>query len=446
MGMHCIRVPDVGEGVAEAELVEWQVKVGDLVKEDQVVAAIMTDKATVEIPSPVTGKVVSLGAQAGSVIAVGSELLFLDVGGGSAGEPRAAAQPAASKSNGAAATVAREVSAPESAKTHGGAGRAGRDGDRNGAVVGGASPAEPAAPPVPAAPPRAIGDRPTASPSVRRRALEAGIDLRRVSGSGPAGRVVHADLDGLLRGETPEPTPRASAANTSVEEIKVAGVRRMIAQKMSESKRRIAHFTYVEEVDVTDVEKLRQFLNTRFGEQRPKLTLIPFLMQAIVKAVLSFPQMNALYDDEAEIVRRYGGVHIGIATQTSSGLLVPVVRHVEARDLWDCAAEVKRLADQARAGQASRDMLTGSTITITSLGALGGITTTPVINRPEVSIVGVNKQVVRPVWQNGAFVPRTMMNLSASFDHRVIDGYDAAQFIQEIKGLLENPTTMFLDT
>lgn len=439
MGMHCIKVPDVGEGVAEAELVEWQVGVGDLVKEDQIVAAIMTDKATVEIPSPVAGKVISLGAPAGSVIAVGSELLFLEVAGESTTEARSRPPSAeqAGPDQGADTIAGGSTSVVDG-------GRSGRGGEGNAGPATRSSAAEPI-PPGGARPERAIADKPIASPSVRRRSLEVGIDLRLLSGSGPAGRITHADLDRAARGEKPAVASGANAANASVEEIKVAGVRRAIAQKMSESKRRIAHFSYVEEVDVTEVEKLRQFLNTRFAEQRPKLTLIPFLMKAIVRAVSGFPQMNAHYDDEAEIVRRFGGVHIGIATQTPSGLMVPVVRHAEAHDLWACAAQVKRLADQARAGQASRDMLTGSTITITSLGALGGVATTPVINRPEVSIIGVNKQVVRPVWQNGAFVPRTIMNLSASFDHRVVDGYDAAQFIQEIRGLLEYPATVFLD-
>jgi len=444
--MHCIRVPDVGEGVAEAELVEWQVKVGDMVREDQVVAAIMTDKATVEIPSPVTGKVISLGAQAGSVIAVGAELLFLEVGGAAAIEPPMAARSGLRGDVAEIDQAGPERTAPEELKPGVGSGRPAHGGGGDKITIANLQAAEPIVSAGSASPPRTIGDKPTASPSVRRRSLEAGIDLRQVSGGGPAGRITHADLDSFLCDGSPAPLPRARAANTSVEEIKVAGVRRTIAQKMSEAKRRIAHFTYVEEVDVTEVEKLRHVLNTRFSEQRPKLTLIPFLMHAIVKAASRFPQMNALYDDEAEIVRRYGGVHIGIATQTSSGLMVPVVRHAEVRDLWDCAAEVKRLADQARAGQASRDVLTGSTITITSLGALGGVVTTPVINRPEVSIVGVNKQSIKPVWQNGAFVPRTMMNLSASFDHRVVDGYDAAQFIQEIRSLLENPATIFLDT
>ncbi|HEY2872029.1 MAG TPA: dihydrolipoamide acetyltransferase family protein, partial [Reyranella sp.] len=233
--------------------------------------------------------------------------------------------------------------------------------------------------------------------------------------------------------------------NEAVETIKVVGMRRRIAENMAESARRIAHFSYVEEVDVTALEELRKTLHAEEHPDRPRLTLIPFLMQALVKAIVDFPEMNALYDDEAETIDRYGGVHIGIATQTNAGLLVPVVRHCEARGLWEFATEVRRLSEAARQGTATRAELSGSTITITSLGALGGIVTTPVINRPEVAIIGVNRQVVRPVWQGEQFVPRTMMNLSSSFDHRVIDGYAAARFIQRIKGLLEVPATLFIE-
>jgi 2-oxoisovalerate dehydrogenase E2 component (dihydrolipoyl transacylase) len=269
------------------------------------------------------------------------------------------------------------------------------------------------------------------------------VDLRQVRGSGPAGRILHEDLDAFLRGGGTAPAPGGRAASTRVEEIKVAGLRRRIAEKMAEAKRRVAHFSYIEEVDLTALEELRAALNAEAGE-RPKLTLLPFLMQAVVRAVADFPQMNALYDDEAGVIRRHGGVHIGVATQTNSGLVVPVVRHAEARDLWDCAAEVKRLADAARAGLAAREELGGSTITITSLGALGGIASTPVVNWPEVAIVGVNRMAVRPMWIGGGVVPRTMMNLSSSFDHRVVDGHDAAAFIQRIKGLLERPARIFI--
>jgi 2-oxoisovalerate dehydrogenase E2 component (dihydrolipoyl transacylase) len=280
---------------------------------------------------------------------------------------------------------------------------------------------------------------------VRQRARDAGIDLRLLRGSGPAGRILHEDIDAYLRGGGVMPAPTGRAANTQVEEIRITGLRRRIAEKMAEATRRIAHFSYVEEIDLTSLDDLRSALNAQAeAKARPRLTFLPFLMQAVVQAVAEFPQMNALYDDEAEVVRQHGGVHIGIATQTPSGLMVPVVRHAEARDLWNCAAEVKRLADAARAGLAAREELSGSTITITSLGALGGIVSTPVINRPEVAIIGVNKLAVRPVWQDGGFVPRKMMNLSSSFDHRLIDGYDAAAFIQRVKLLLEAPAMIFI--
>jgi 2-oxoisovalerate dehydrogenase E2 component (dihydrolipoyl transacylase) len=276
------------------------------------------------------------------------------------------------------------------------------------------------------------------------RAREAGIDLRRVPGSGPAGRITHDDLDTFLKQGTAAPGGTARIADTSVEEIKVVGLRRRIAERMAVANE-IPHIAYVEEVDVTALEELRSKLNAQKTADRPKLTLLPFLMLAMVRAIAEQPQLNAHFDAEAGTIRRFGGVHIGMAAQTSSGLTVPVVRHVEARDLWDCAAEINRLAEAARAGTASREELTGSTITVTSLGAIGGIVTTPIINHPEVAIVGVNKIATRPMWDGSAFVPRKMMNLSSSFDHRVIDGWDAATFIQRIKALLETPATIFME-
>jgi 2-oxoisovalerate dehydrogenase E2 component (dihydrolipoyl transacylase) len=425
MGTRVIKLPDVGEGVAEAEIVEWHVEVGQSVLEDQLLAAVMTDKATVEIPSPVAGTVVALGAEVGSVLAVGAELVRLEVAGEGheevAAAPREAATPVAPVER---PRTPEPPPAPE--------------------------PAAPSRPPppvtrAPLGPPRPPGEKPIASPAVRRRAREAGVDLRLVRGTGPAGRIGHDDLDAFLRGGAKAGGPAARVANTEVETVKIIGLRRRIAQKMAESKRRVAHFSYVEEVDVTALEALRATLNAENRPDRPRLTLMPFLMKALVKAVADFPEMNALYDDEAETLERHGGVHIGIATQTPSGLMVPVVRHCETLSLWDCAAEVQRLAEAAREGRATRAELAGSTITITSLGALGGIVTTPVINRPEVAIIGPNKQVVRPVWQGEQFVPRTMMNLSSSFDHRVIDGYVAARFVQRIKGLLEAPATIFIE-
>ncbi|MGH6829585.1 MAG: dihydrolipoamide acetyltransferase family protein, partial [Methylocella sp.] len=422
-------------GVAEAEIVEWHVAAGDIVAEDQVVVAVMTDKATVEIPAPFAGTVVSLGAEVGSTLAVGSELIRIDVGG-AADDPQPANQ---TKKNQSPASAA--IAKPGAVT-----------GDTIQKTVAQQTSPQPAGPSSVTlssrrAPglPRPEGEKPAAAPSVRGRAREAGIDLRQVRGTGPAGRIQHADLDSFLRGDFAVTAAGSGRfASTAVEEIKIIGLRRRIAHAMAEAKRRVAHFSYVEEVDVTSLEELRAMLNKSAGPDQPKLTLLPFLIQAIIKAAAEFPQVNALYDDEAEVVRRFAAVHAGIATQTSEGLMVPVVRHAEARDLWDLASEVRRLAEAARNNTIKRDELTGSTITITSLGALGGIVTTPVINRPEVAIIGVNRQVVRPVWQANAFVPRTMMNLSSSFDHRVVDGYDAARFIQRIKELLETPGTLFV--
>ena len=434
MGIRIIKLPDVGEGVAEAELVEWHVEVGQSVLEDQILAAVMTDKATVEIPSPVAGVVVALGGEVGGTLAVGAELVRLEVPGEGdqevAASPREAAAPAAKPASTPAAPptpTPLPTPAPQAAAA--------------------AAHLVPTAPIVraPSGPPRPPGEKPIASPAVRRRARDAGVDLRQVRGSGPAGRVTHDDLDAFLRGSAQPAGAALRAANTEVETVKVIGLRRRIAQRMAESKRRAAHFSYVEEVDVTALEQLRATLNAEKRADRPRLTLMPFLMQAVVKAVADFPEMNALYDDEAETIERHGGVHIGVATQTEAGLMVPVVRHCEALGLWELAAEAQRLSEAARQGHATRAELTGSTITITSLGALGGIASTPVINRPEVAIIGVNKEVVRPVWQGTEFVPRTMMNLSSSFDHRVIDGYNAARFIQRIKGLIEAPATLFLE-
>lgn len=431
MGTRIVKLPDVGEGVAEAEIVEWHVEVGQSVLEDQILAAVMTDKATVEIPSPVAGKVLALGGEVGQTLAVGAELVRLEVAGEGSAEVAAIPHEAAH----APSPQTAPVPAPPPRMT-------------TPAPAPKAPPA--AAPPAPVArgalgPPRPAGEKPIASPAVRRRAREAGIDLRQVRGSGPAGRISHDDLDAFLKsGPQAGAAAPGRVARNEVEVVKVIGMRRRIAQKMAESKRRAAHFAYVEEVDVTALEELRAKLNAE-SQERPRLTLMPFLMQALVRAVADFPEMNALYDDEAETIERHAGVHIGIATQTPQGLLVPVARHCEARGLWDCAAEVRRLAEAAREGRATRAELTGSTITITSLGPLGGIVTTPVLNLPEVAIVGVNRQVVRPVWQGAEFVPRTMMNLSSSFDHRVIDGYNAAQFVQRIKGLLEAPATIFIE-
>jgi 2-oxoisovalerate dehydrogenase E2 component (dihydrolipoyl transacylase) len=435
MGVRSIKMPDVGEGVAEAEIVEWSVKVGDLVREDQVVAAVMTDKATVEIPTHVAGTVVALGGAVGDVLAVGSELIRIDA----PGLPDSVV-PAASKSR---------PQKPEPAPTPSSKPEPAESAPRAAAETP-PSPREPQkAEPRPfearTGQPRPLGEKPLAAPAVRLKAREAGIDLRFVRGSGPAGRITHPDLEAHIARPPESSKPSGRAPDEAVETIKVVGMRRRIAENMAESVRRIAHFSYVEEVDVTALEELRASLNARATEERPKLTLLPFVILGIVKAVGEFPQINAHYDDENDIITRFGAVHVGVATQTPNGLMVPVVRHAETFGLHECAREMRRVSEAARLGVAARDELSGSTITLTSLGSLGGIVSTPIINRPEVAIVGVNKIVVRPVWRDGAFVPRKTMNLSSSFDHRVVDGYDAATFIQRLRTLIESPAALFIE-
>jgi 2-oxoisovalerate dehydrogenase E2 component (dihydrolipoyl transacylase) len=471
MGIHVIKMPDIGEGIAEVELVEWHVKPGDMVTEDQSLADVMTDKASVEIPAPVAGRVLELGGKPGDVMAVGSELIRIEV----EGDGNVAAAAPGTSSASASPVKPVPVTAPATA----GETKAASEPEKSAATDPAAAPPAMAVPErtaktkphIPAkaaskiAKPAATkaaandpgGDKPFAAPAVRRRASALGIDLHAVSGSGPGGRVTHEDLDALAArsgGAQPGTAPRQEqepeswsesrpapvtgaqyAERNNEENVAIIGLRRKIAQKMQESKRRIPHFTYVEEVDVTEIEALRGKLNGQWSTQRGKLTLLPFLMRAIVRATPLFPQINARYDDDNSTLTRYGAVHIGIATQTEGGLMVPVVRHAEGRDLWSCATEVARLAEAARTGKATRDELTGSTITITSLGALGGIVTTPVINYPEVAIVGVNRMVERPVIRNGAIVPRLMMNLSSSFDHRVVDGMLGAEFVQALRGI-----------
>ncbi|QQE82703.1 dihydrolipoamide acetyltransferase family protein [Pseudomonas putida] len=420
MGTHVIKMPDIGEGIAQVELVEWFVKVGDVIAEDQVVADVMTDKATVEIPSPVSGKVLALGGQPGEVMAVGSELIRIEVEG---------------SGNHVDVPQAKPVEAPAAAK------------------------AEPRVEPQPVASPavsahtaapivaRQADEKPLASPAVRKRALDAGIELRYVHGSGPAGRILHEDLDAFIsKPQSPaSQAPGGYAKRTDSEQVQVIGLRRKIAQRMQDAKRRVAHFSYVEEIDVTALEALRQQLNSKHGDSRGKLTLLPFLVRALVVALRDFPQINATYDDEAQVITRHGAVHVGIATQGDNGLMVPVLRHAEAGSLWGNASEISRLASAARNNKASREELSGSTITLTSLGALGGIVSTPVVNTPEVAIVGVNRIVERPMVIDGQIVIRKMMNLSSSFDHRVVDGMDAALFIQAVRGLLEQPACLFVE-
>jgi len=423
MGTHVIKMPDIGEGIAQVELVEWFVKVGDVIAEDQVVADVMTDKATVEIPSPVSGKVLALGGQPGEVMAVGSELIRIEVEGSGNHVDVPQAKPVEPQAAPVAAQPESRVEAQPAAS-------------------------QPAAA-CSAAPivPRQANEKPLASPAVRKRALDAGIELRYVHGSGPAGRIQHEDLDAFM--SKPQSTagqaPGGYAKRTDSEQVPVIGLRRKIAQRMQDAKRRVAHFSYVEEIDVTALEALRQQLNSKHGDNRGKLTLLPFLVRALVVALRDFPQINATYDDEAQVITRHGAVHVGIATQGDNGLMVPVLRHAEAGSLWGNASEITRLATAARNNKASREELSGSTITLTSLGALGGIVSTPVVNTPEVAIVGVNRMVERPVVIDGQIVVRKMMNLSSSFDHRVVDGMDAALFIQAVRGLLEQPACLFVE-
>ncbi len=470
MAVYTIKMPDIGEGIAEVELVEWHVKEGDAVVEDQVLADVMTEKATVQVPSPVNGTVLALGGSVGEIMAVGSDLIRLQIDGdgpaidGDSDDATAAAghtapqaekiepQKASAKASGTPGAVA-EV-APEAAS------EAARSAEPALPVAAGitasASASDQSHKSAAGPSARAAGGsgRPMASPAVRRRAQEEGIDLRFVPATGPVGQITHEDLDRYLQGGGSQLSGAAPgggvaamslARREGVEEIPVIGLRRKIAQKMQQSKRQIPHFTYVEEIDVTELEALRAKLNERSGETRGRLTLLPFLARAMVLAVREFPQMNARYDEEKGVVLRHAPVHLGMATQTDAGLMVPVLRHAEAHDLWSFAGEVRRLAEAVRGGTAQRDELSGSTITLTSLGALGGIVSTPVINHPEVAIVGVNRVVERPVVLNGAIVVRKMMNLSSSFDHRVVDGMHAAQFVQSIRGYIECPSLLFVE-
>jgi len=440
MGIHIIKMPDIGEGIAEVELVAWHVKPGDEVREDQVVADVMTDKATVEIPSPVHGRVQSLGGAVGEVMAVGSELIRLEVEG--AGNVQASA--AVAVSNAAHPPARPSAVVPPAPRAEAAVAPAVAVETTHVRIPADSMPRNA---PAAGAAPRAPGERPLASPAVRHRAWELGVELQFIPGSGPAGRITHADIDAYLvtRGQ-----PQAAAGiwveRHDEEVVPVVGLRRRIAQKMQEAKRRIPHFSYVEEVDVTELESLRAQLNGHYGGTRGKLTVLPLLARALVLALREFPQINARYDDDAGVVTRFGAVHLGIAAQTDNGLVVPVLRHAEARDLWSIGTEISRLAEAARMGKATREELSGSTLTITSLGALGGIVTTPVINHPEVAIVGVNRIVERPVYRQQQVVPRLLMNLSSSFDHRVVDGMDAARFIQAVRALLESPALLLAET
>jgi 2-oxoisovalerate dehydrogenase E2 component (dihydrolipoyl transacylase) len=430
MGQYSFKLPDIGEGTAEAEIAAWRVNVGDRVQEDQPLVDMMTDKATVELSSPVAGIVRSVAGEAGQKAAVGSVLVVLET----EGEEASVAPPA--KPTPASLTP----SAPEAPRPPMSATPSAAD-TRATAVPVTSAIAQPIA--------SARLARASASPAVRRRAEELGVKLQLVEGSGPDGRISHADLDTYLGNKSAAATGAAAAhadnaPRSGVEEIPVIGLRRQIAERMQLAKRQIPHFSYVDEVDVTELEHLRAHLNASRSADQPKLTVLPFIMRALVRVLPDFPQINATYDDEAGVVRRHAPIHVGIATQTPKGLMVAVVRHAETRDLWNSAAEVARLATAARDGKATREDLTGSTITLTSLGPLGGLVTTPVINRPEVAIVGPNKIVERAVVRAGQIVVRKVMNLSSSFDHRVVDGADAAEFIQHMRTVLEHPATLFI--
>jgi 2-oxoisovalerate dehydrogenase E2 component (dihydrolipoyl transacylase) len=433
-GNYVFKLPDVGEGTAEAELVAWHVKPGDIVTEDQHIVDVMTDKATVEIPSPAAGKVVSTRGTPGQMLAVGSEILVLQVEG--PGNVSAALQRQAPSSLKPAAEPAK----PPPSKTASTPAKPTlvAAGQKSAAAQGASKPGFAT---------RTPGEKPVASPAVRRRAWEAGVELQFVPGTGPGGRISQSDLDAYIAsgGTIGQVASTGLQRKSGTEDIKVIGLRRTIATRMQDAKRRIPHFSYIEEVDVTELEELRARINARWGKTRGKLTLLPFLAKAMINALSDYPQINARFHDDDGFVRRFEGVHLGIATQTPAGLVVPVIQHAEALTLWECAAEIARLAAAAREGKATRDELSGSTISITSLGVLGGVATTPVINYPEVAIVGVNKILERPMVRDDKIVIRKMMNLSSSFDHRVVDGWHAAEFVQQIRAQLETPAMLFVD-
>ena len=425
MGNFVFKLPDIGEGVVEGEVVQWHVSVGDSVSEDDPIVDVMTDKATVTIPSPVSGVISSLSGDVGDMIAVGSSLMEIDSegeGGGPAAEDTEVQEPGPDPDPPKAPEPAPAPKAPEPA-------------------------------PAPKAPERAPSEiqtqtgRVLASPAVRKRARENDVDLSNVRGSGPAGRIRHADLDAFIAagGAVSGAPPMAySLKRTEVTPVKVVGLRRKISEQMSLSKSRIPHFSYFEEVDITELENLRQILNSTRDETQPKLTYLPFIMLALAKIMPDHPECNAHFDDEAGVVNRNAAVNLGIATQTDRGLYVPVVKHVESMDIWKTASEMQRVSGSARDGSASLDELTGSTFTITSLGREGGLGATPIINHPEVAILGVHKAREMPVARNGAIVIRRIMNLSSAFDHRVVDGADGASLIQHLKRMLENPALIFM--
>jgi 2-oxoisovalerate dehydrogenase E2 component (dihydrolipoyl transacylase) len=407
------KLPDLGEGVVEAEIVTWHVQPGERVHVDQPLVEVMTDKATVTIPSGIDGRIVSTHGNIGETVSVGSELVSFDV---------SPSIPAPAGEENGASTRPRTV------------------------VVAQAAPEEPiTVPMMPRAAVAAAEPAPLASPAVRRRAREMHVDLGNVAGSGPSGRITHGDIDVFLRTEfAPTPTGPRRTPGSHTTEVHLAGLRRRIAEKMVVSSSEIPHFTYIEEVDITELESLRGHLNANRTDGQPKLTYLPFIMLAVTKALVRFPQLNAHYEDKREVITRYEAVHLGIATQTDRGLCVPVIRHAEAMDLWQAAREMRRITEAARNQSISRNDLSGSTFTVTSLGSMGGLAATPIINHPEVAILGINKAIDRPVVHKGQIAIRRMVNLSGSFDHRVVDGADGAIFIQCIKDYLEHPATIFI--
>ena len=419
MALFTFKLPDIGEGIAQAEIVGWHIKVGDRVEEDQPIADMMTDKATVEMETPVSGTIVRLAGEPGDQVAIGSMLVEIEVEGDVTAAPPPIEETIEAETPGEA--MIEEAVAPT---------------------------APPAPEPELASAPAPVAAVPTdepilASPAVRARAKELGIDLSQVKPTGD--RIRHADLDAyLLYGSGQGYVPAGRSARRADEQVRVIGMRRRIAENMAASKRHIPHFTYVEEIDVTALEELREQLNAGRGD-RPKLTMLPLLIVAICKTLPDFPMLNARYDDEAGVVTRHGSVHLGLATQTDAGLMVPVIRDAQDRNIWQLASEIRRLAEAARAGKAKSEELSGSTLTLTSLGPLGGVATTPVINRPEVAIIGPNRVIERPVFRGREVVAAKLMNLSISCDHRVVDGWDAASFVQAVKKRLEAPAFLFVD-
>ncbi|MFD2739519.1 dihydrolipoamide acetyltransferase family protein [Sulfitobacter aestuarii] len=427
MAERTFRMPDIGEGIAEAEISEWMVEVGDIIREDDVICAVTTDKATVEIPAAVGGKVTWRAGEAGESLAVGSDLVRIDTG--EAGEESAEEKPATERREAPKNEEAGKEAPEPSAKEPEPAPQTDRPRARKPA----------------AAPARNVAGRPLAAPSVRGRARELGIDLRQLRGTGPAGRITHEDLDDFAR-HGPEAGARSGPARRhGSEEERVTGVRRKIAERMAQAKAEIPHISIIEEVEVQALEELRAELNRRFAERRGRLTLLPFLLTALARALVEHPQVNAHYDADAGVITRHAPLHCGIATQTDAGLMVPVLQHAEALDLWELAREIARLSEAARDRRMTPEELRGSTLTVTSLGPLGALATTPIINLPEVAIIGVNRIAIRPVWDGSGFVPRRMMNLSCSFDHRVIDGWVAARFVAGLKALLEVPAMLFME-